>query len=549
MNRVPSVRACRILSWLPLVLRSSPNLEVSIQRPSFPLLLTRIALRALDRIRASVLLCGRAFGYVGHLLSFPLKLVRSAIIIPFYRLMFFADLRLRKTVASTRGVFFLFFTSKYTLHILLIVVAIPLTLIHFQSASAAVDVGQRSILYALVTNGEASVTQEGANLNDLAPTDYLTDTLQEAPGVDFDLPTDDEFAFVSDQGIAGVIAYQPLPDGTLTEQPSPPRETVAIEVPPEVTQPESPAERGVQTYTVRSGDTLAVIARRNGISQETLLWANNLTTKSTLRVGMSLKILPVSGVVHTVKRGETLAAIATRYGIKTNDILAANTLGKTLTVGSEVVIPGGRPLVTATVVAKPPAAPATPATPPATTTAKPATSATAKTPKVVGRVAVKPDIPIAKIRNKAYDIYQELSNSKEDTRAVPEAKDESEAKKKTKLLWPTRLAVINQYYGWNHTGLDIDGDYTDPIYASEDGTVITSGWNSGGYGLQIVIDHPSGLRTRYAHASKLFVQVGDEVKRGQVIGYVGTTGRSTGTHLHYEVYLNGVRKNPLAYTR
>lgn len=440
----------------------------------------------------------------------------------------------------------MFFTSKYTLHILLIVVAIPLTLIHFQSASAAVDVGQRSILYALVTNGEASVTQEGANMNDLAPTDYLTDTLQEAPGIDYDLPTDDEFAFVSDQGIEGVIAYQPLPDSTSAERPTPPRETVAIEIPPEETPSQTPAERGVQTYTVRSGDTLAVIARRNGISQETLLWANNLSARSTLRVGMTLKVLPVSGVVHTVKRGETLAAIATRYGIKTSEIAAANTLGKTLTVGAEVVIPGGRPIVASTVAVKPPATTQTPATPPSTTAPKPAT---AKTPKVVGRVTVKPDVPIAKIRNKAYDIYQELSNSKEDTRAVPEAKDESEAKKKTKLLWPTRLAVINQYYGWNHTGLDIDGDYTDPIYASEDGTVITAGWNSGGYGLQIVVDHPGGLRTRYAHASKLFVQAGDEVKRGEVIGYVGTTGRSTGTHLHYEVYLNGVRKNPLAYTR
>lgn len=479
---------------------------------------------------------------------------RSLVVIPFYRLIFFADLRLRKTVASTRGIFFLFFTSKYTLHILLAVVAIPLTLIHFQSASAAVDVGQRSILYALVTNGEESVTQEGLTSTHELPTQYLADSLREEPGIDFGLESDDEYAFAGDQGIAGVIAYQPQPTGdhsAVSHQP--PATSVAVEAPTdEPATPATPAEKGIQTYKVRSGDTIATIARRHGISQETVLWANNLTSRSTLKVGQELEILPVTGVAHTVKRGETLAQIATQYGVKATEISNVNTLGKTLVVGAEIVIPNGKPLASTTVAAKPPATPPT-ATPVPVTTPKPATqttvATTAKTPKVVGRVSVKPDVPIAKIRNKAFDIYQELSNSKEDTRAVPEDKEESEAKKKAKLLWPTRLAVINQYYGWNHTGLDIDGDYTDPIYASEDGTVMTAGWNSGGYGLQIIVDHPGGLRTRYAHASKLFVKVGDEVKRGQVIGYIGTTGRSTGTHLHYEVYDNGKRKNPLAYTR
>jgi murein DD-endopeptidase MepM/ murein hydrolase activator NlpD len=126
---------------------------------------------------------------------------------------------------------------------------------------------------------------------------------------------------------------------------------------------------------------------------------------------------------------------------------------------------------------------------------------------------------------------------------------EAETKERPKLLWPTALRVINQYYGWRHTGVDIDGDYKDPIYASEDGVVETAGWNSGGYGLQIVINHQNGMKTRYAHASKLFVKVGQAVKRGEVIAMVGTTGRSTGTHLHYEVYVGGVRKNPLAYTK
>ncbi len=496
-------------------------------------------------IRTSVLVCGQGLSYIGRL-TFPIwNAFHSFIIIPFYRLLFFTDLRLRKTVASTRGIFFLLFTSKYTLHILLAVVAIPLTLIHFQSASAAVDVGQRSILYALVTNGEASITQEGLTAADNVPTQYLTDSLQEEPGIDFDLESEDEYAFVQDQGIVGAIAYQPLPDASSTTSPARPdsSSTVATQSSDEPAPADTAPRTEIQIYRVRSGDTIATIARRHGVTQETVLWANQLTAKSTLRIGTELKILPVTGVAHVVKRGETLAQIATRYGVKTGDIASANTLGKTLAVGAELVIPNGKPPAPTAVAVKAPVTAATASTP------KPAVATTAKTPKVVGRVSVKPDVPIAKIRNKAFDIYQELSNSKEDTRAVPEDKEEAEAKKKTKLLWPTRLAVVNQYYGWNHTGLDIDGDYTDPIYASEDGVVVTSGWNSGGYGLQIVIDHPTGIRTRYAHASKLFVKVGEEVKRGQVIGYVGTTGRSTGTHLHYEVYDNGKRKNPLAYTR
>ena len=157
-------------------------------------------------------------------------------------------------------------------------------------------------------------------------------------------------------------------------------------------------------------------------------------------------------------------------------------------------------------------------------------------------------MPISRIRNKAVDLYQELSG-KTDGRAKPEDLVEKPDAPKSKLLWPTKQRIINQYYGWSHTGVDIEGDYVDPIYASEDGVVETAGWNSGGYGLQIVVSHANGMKTRYAHASKLFVKVGDEVKRGQTMAMVGTTGRSTGTHLHYEVYVGSKRVNPLSYTK
>jgi murein DD-endopeptidase MepM/ murein hydrolase activator NlpD len=234
-----------------------------------------------------------------------------------------------------------------------------------------------------------------------------------------------------------------------------------------------------------------------------------------------------------VKRGETLGQIANRYDVAVNAITQVNAGLTTLTPGQEILVPGATPITVAI-------APTTPRT----SATQPTTRTTAPTP-----TAVRADIPLSTIKNKAVDVYQELKNSETDTRTKPEDKTETVVKAASKLLWPTDLRVVNQYYGWRHTGLDIDGDYANAIYASADGVVEIAGWNNGGYGLMIFIDHGNGFKTRYAHASKMFVKAGDTVKRGQVIAMVGTTGRSTGTHLHYEVYLNNRRVNPLTYAR
>lgn len=96
-----------------------------------------------------------------------------------------------------------------------------------------------------------------------------------------------------------------------------------------------------------------------------------------------------------------------------------------------------------------------------------------------------------------------------------------------------------------HTGIDIDGNTGDSIVAANSGTVIVSRYDSGGYGNMIIIDHGGGISTLYGHCSKRLVSVGDSVKAGEVIAKVGSTGLSTGPHLHFEVRVNGVVKNPL----
>ncbi len=96
-----------------------------------------------------------------------------------------------------------------------------------------------------------------------------------------------------------------------------------------------------------------------------------------------------------------------------------------------------------------------------------------------------------------------------------------------------------------HSGIDISADRGEPVYATADGTVDSAGWN-GDYGNMVVLDHHFGMVTRYAHLSSFMVRPGDKVTRGQVIGLVGTTGRSTGPHLHYELMVNGQLTNPLS---
>ncbi len=100
-----------------------------------------------------------------------------------------------------------------------------------------------------------------------------------------------------------------------------------------------------------------------------------------------------------------------------------------------------------------------------------------------------------------------------------------------------------------HPGIDLSGSYGTPIYATADGVVLRAGWNSGGYGNLVEIDHGRGITTRYGHMSAVLVSAGDHIKRGQQVGRMGSTGRSTGNHLHYEVRIDGRAVNPIPFMK
>ena len=122
----------------------------------------------------------------------------------------------------------------------------------------------------------------------------------------------------------------------------------------------------------------------------------------------------------------------------------------------------------------------------------------------------------------------------------------------TPSIWPARGDVSSPFgMRWNgsdfHPGIDIANDMGTPIVATADGVVTTAGWNDGGYGNMVDIDHGNGIMTRYGHAMQVAVTAGQHVRRGQVIAYMGSTGFSTGPHVHYEVRINGQPVNPVAY--
>jgi murein DD-endopeptidase MepM/ murein hydrolase activator NlpD len=231
----------------------------------------------------------------------------------------------------------------------------------------------------------------------------------------------------------------------------------------------------IRVYTVRVGDSLSQIAEMFDVTTNTIMWANDLTKASAIQPGDTLVILPIAGVRHVVKSGDTIAAIAKKYEGDLEEILSFNQLDEAtgLTVGDTLIIPGG-------------ALHAAPA-----------------------RVAAS---------------------------ASPVRVSGATGGEGSGFSHPAPGAVKTQgIHGYN--AVDLAGSNGTAIRAAAAGEVIvakSSGWN-GGYGNYIVIKHANGAQTLYAHLSSLSVGVGAYVSQAETIGGMGSTGRSTGTHLHFEV--------------
>ena len=375
------------------------------------------------------------------------------------------------------------FVNRYVVHAAILAIIIFVSFINLGGRQVrAESFGRESLLYFLVSQDETFVVETVTSVAE-SP---LPSRLSYMDDLSLNSFSHTDEAFIGSDYVTTVTG-------------------VSVSSPTLLGASESMAPRDkVETYTIGEGNTLGQIADRFGLSLNTILWANNLTFRSIIRPGASLRIPPVDGVLYKVKKGDTVAKIAKTYSSETEKILAFNNLGEksSLTVGSELMIPDGRP----------------PAPAPITSYST----------------------PIGNVFNRSTSVPT-WDNSGDKSRG-------SAAGKGT-WVWPTDWRVITQYYkGWRHTGIDIDGDYSTNNIAAADGVVVWAGWRNG-YGLTVEIDHGNVIVTRYGHHSKIGVKIGDVLKAGDPTGKTGTTGRSTGTHLHFEVIKNGKFQNPLDYIR
>lgn len=251
----------------------------------------------------------------------------------------------------------------------------------------------------------------------------------------------------------------------------------------------------VLEYQVQEGDTLSKISEKFSVSTDTIQWENNLKSANAIKPGQMLRILPVTGVRHVVGRGETIYTIAKKYGANSQAIVdfPFNTFSDNesfaLAVGQDLIVPDGE----------------------------------------------KPD-PVAPWTPSKSNLAQR----------TPDAGSVSGS---GNFAWPMS-GVMTQGFSWYHRGLDIATSHGTPIVAADNGRVTVAGWpDNSGYGMRVVVDHGNGYETLYAHMSRVDVVAGQTVKRGDRLGLEGSTGRSTGPHLHFEVRLNGKHVSPLQYLR
>ncbi|MBI2631289.1 peptidoglycan DD-metalloendopeptidase family protein [Candidatus Nomurabacteria bacterium] len=232
-------------------------------------------------------------------------------------------------------------------------------------------------------------------------------------------------------------------------------------------------------YKIRKGDSLSQIAEMYDVSVNTILWANDMKKGDKLIEGEILIILPISGVKHVVAKGQTLKGLASLYKVDIETITSFNGLsvGDALVIGDELLIPE-------------------------------AEMPNDDTPNAVPK------------KSKGSTIASKLKAVAGFINPVPELRRKSQG-----------------LHGPGNRGVDLAAPTGTRILASAGGQVLLArnGYN-GGYGNMVTISHPNGTKTLYAHMSKMATTTGAQVKQGEVIGYIGSTGKSTGPHLHFEVF-------------
>jgi murein DD-endopeptidase MepM/ murein hydrolase activator NlpD len=245
--------------------------------------------------------------------------------------------------------------------------------------------------------------------------------------------------------------------------------------------------RGVITHIVQPGDTAQSIAEAFDLQATTILWSNPdiEDIPDLLRIGQEVVILPVDGVYHTVAEGDTLESIAEKYKVEVEAItaLSFNNLRPPLFRIQEEM-------------------------------------------KLIVPGGTKPYVPR---RVTSY------------TGPKPAGAQGTGA-----FVWPVS-GTITQGWWWGHRAIDIGAPIGSAVLSADGGYVSFVGWTDIGYGYLIIIDHGNGYSSYYAHLSQMYVTLGQTVNRGQVIGAVGSTGNSTGPHLHLEIRYQGREQNPLVY--
>jgi len=243
----------------------------------------------------------------------------------------------------------------------------------------------------------------------------------------------------------------------------------------------------ITTYVVQSDDTLSGVADIFGISVDTIKQANNLTG-NTIRPGQNLTILPVDGFIYTVQSGDTLGSVSKKFNASQDDIVTYNSIvsASSITKGDQLIIPHG-------------------------------TVAASRAKTYVASIASHAKVPS----------FEPLLDPVWEWPSAPSGY----------YACPMPGSILTQgLHG--HNAVDLAAPRGTPIHASADGVISASksnGLYNGGYGNFVMISHNNGSQTLYGHMSKTAVSVGEHVTQGQVIGYVGMTGLTTGPHVHFEI--------------